>query len=91
MERVISVFTSTNSQRAAIGNKLIQSKDIRGSIDILNVCDLAISINQTNEEMLLNQMRLFIMRSRSSKKWGQVKIYTNFDMGNFCTFSELME
>jgi len=91
MERGISVVTSTHSQRASIGNKLIQSKDIRGSIDILNVCDLAISINQTNEEMLLNQMRLFIMRSRSSKKWGQVRIYTNFDMGHFAVFSEIME
>ena len=55
------------------------------------MCDLAISINQTNEEMLLNQMRLFIMRSRSSKKWGQVRIYTNFDMGHFAVFSEIME
>ena len=91
MEKNIAVVTSTHSQRAAIGNKIIQSKDIRGSIDILNVCDLAISINQTNEELLLNQARLFVMRSRSSKKWAQIRIYTNFDMGNFCTFSELMD
>ncbi len=91
MEKNLSVVTSTHSGRSSIGNKLIQSKDIRGSIDILNVCDLGLSLNQTPEEYLLNQMRIFVMRSRTSKKWGQVRIYTNFDMGHFCTYSELME
>lgn len=91
MEKNIALVTSTHSQRSAIGNKIIQAKDIRGSIDILNIADLGISINQTSEEYLLNQMRLFVMRSRSSKKWGQVRIYTNFDLGHFCVHSELME
>ena len=91
MERSIAIVTSTHSQRSAIGNKIIQSQDIRGSIDILNICDLGLSLNQSNEEQLLNQMRIFVMRSRSSKKWGQVRIHTNFDLGHFSVFSELME
>ena len=91
MERNLAVVTSTHSQRSAIGNKIAQAKDVRGSIDILNVADLGISINQTNEEYLLNQARLFVMRSRSSKKWAQIRVYQNYEMGNFCTFSELME
>lgn len=91
MEKNSSVVASTHSGRGAIGNKIVQAKDVRGSIDILNVADLGISLNQTSEEYLLNQMRIFIMRARSSKKWGQVRIYTNFDMGNFCCYSELME
>ena len=91
MEKHIAGVASTHSQRSAIGNKIIQSQDIRGSIDILNVADLGISINQTNEEQLLGQARLFIMRSRSSKKWGKIRIYQNYDMGIFCTFSELID
>ena len=91
MEQNIAVVTSTHSQRGSIGNKIIQSSDIRGSVDILNICDLGLSLNQTSEECLLNQMRIFVMRSRSSKKWGQIRIYQNFDMGNFCTYSELVE
>ena len=91
MEKNIAVVASTHSGRSSIGNKIVQAKDVRGSIDILNIADLGISINQTSEEYLLGQARLFIMRARSSKKWGQVRIYTNFDMGNFCTFSEIME
>lgn len=91
MEKHIAVIASTHSQRAAIGNKIIQAQDIRGSIDILNVCDLGISINQTNEEFLLGQARLFVMRSRSSKKWAQVRIYQNYDMGHFCVFSEKID
>ncbi len=91
MEKNIAVVTSTHSQRSAIGNKIVQAKDIRGSIDIMNVCDLGLSLNQTSEEYLLNQMRIFVMRSRTSKKWGQIRIYTNFDMGNFATYSELIE
>src|SRR3990167_6970484 len=91
MENSIAGVASTHSQRGAIGNKIIQSQDIRGSIDILNVADLGISINQTNEEQLLGQARLFIMRSRSSKKWAQIRIYQNYDMGHFCVYSELME
>ena len=91
MEKNIAIVTSTHSGRSSIGNKLVQAKDVRGSIDILNIADLGVSLNQTNEEYLLNQMRIFVMRSRSSKKWGQVKIHTNFDMGHFCVFSELME
>lgn len=90
-ERNLAGVTSTHSQRSAIGSKIAQAKDVRGSIDILNVADLGISINQTNEEYLLNQARLFVMRSRSSKKWAQIKIHTNFDMGHFCVYSELME
>ena len=91
MENTIAGIASTHSQRGAIGNKIIQSQDIRGSIDILNVADLGISINQTNEEQLLGQARLFVMRSRSSKKWAQIRIYQNYDMGHFCVYSELME
>ncbi len=91
MEKNIAVVASTHSGRSAIGNKIVQAKDVRGSIDILNIADLGISINQTNEEYLLGQARLFIMRARSSKKWGQIRIYQNFDMGNFCTYSELVE
>ena len=91
MEKNIAVVTSTHSQRSAIGNKIIQAKDIRGSVDIMNVCDLGLSLNQTSEEYLLDQMRIFVMRSRSSKKWSQVRIYTNFNMGHFCVYSELME
>lgn len=91
MERDLAGVTSTHSQRSAIGNKINQAKDVRGSIDILNVADLGISINQTNEEYLINQARLFVMRSRSSKKWTQIRVYQNYEMGNFCTYSELME
>lgn len=91
MEKNIAVVTSTHSGRSSIGNKIIQAKDIRGSIDILNIADLGLSLNQTNEEYLLNQMRIFVMRSRSSKKWGQVKIHTNFNMGHFCVYSENIE
>lgn len=91
MEKHIAIVTSTHSGRGSIGNKIVQAKDIRGSIDILNVCDLGLSLNQTSEEYLLNQMRIFVMRSRSSKKWGQVRVYTNFDMGHFAVYSELVE
>lgn len=91
MEKNLSSVASTHSQRSAIGNKIGQAKDVRGCIDILNIADLGISINQTNEEYLINQARLFVMRSRSSKKWAQIRVYQNYEMGNFCTFSELME
>ncbi len=91
MEKHIAVVTTTHSQRGSIGNKIIKSSDIRGSVDILNICDFGISINQTSEEYLLDQLRLFVMRSRSSKKWTQIRCYTNYKMGNFCTYSELVE
>ncbi len=91
MEKNIAVITSTHSGRGSIGNKIVQAKDIRGSIDILNVSDLGISINQTNEEYTLGQARLFVMRSRSSKKWSQVRVYQNYAMGHFCVFSEIVE
>jgi len=91
MEKNISIVASTHSGRTSIGNKIVQAKDVRGSIDILNIADLGISINQTNEEYLLGQARLFIMRARSSKKWGQIRVYQNYDLGHFCVFSELVE
>ena len=91
MEKNSSVVATTHSGRNAIGNKIVQAKDVRGSIDILNIADLGISINQTNEEYLLGQARLFIMRARSSKKWGQIRIYQNYSMGHFCVYSELVE
>lgn len=91
MEKNIAIVTSTHSSRSAIGNKIVQAQDIRGSIDILNIADLGISISQTNEEYLLGQARLFIMRARSSKKWGQIRIYQNYEMGHFCVFSEKID
>lgn len=91
MEKNIAVVTSTHSGRGSIGNKIVQAKDVRGSIDILNISDLGISINQTNEEYVLGQARLFVMRSRSSKKWAQVRVYQNYAMGHFCVYSELIE
>ncbi len=91
MEKNIAVLASTHSDRGSIGNKLVQSHNVRGSIDILNIADLGISINQTNEEFACNQARLFIMRARTSKKWVTIRIYQNFDIGHFATYSELVE
>lgn len=91
IERGIATLASTHSNRTSIGNKLVQSKDIRGSVDILNICDLGLSLNQTNEEFELDQMRIFIMRSRTSKKWKQVRIYNNFNLGHFNVFDEVVE
>jgi len=90
IERNVAMVTSTHSNRSAIGNKLVQAQDIRGSIDILNICDLGLSLNQTNEEMSLEQMRIFIMRSRTSIKWKQIRLYQNYTLGHFCVYSELI-
>ena len=91
MERNMAVVVSTHSKRESISSKIIKADSIRGSIDILNVADIGVSLNQTPEEFTLDQLRIFVMRSRTSKKWAQVRCYTNFNMGHFCTYSEIVE
>lgn len=91
VERDLAMVTVSHSGRDSLGKKLITSKDTKGTIDKLNIADLGISINQTVEEYLNQQARLFVMRNRSEVKWKQILINQNYNLGHFCVYSELIE
>lgn len=54
------------------------------SIGIMQVADVGISLNQNSQEQKEGKARLKIMRSRGTAKWGEVEIWQNLGLGQFC-------
>lgn len=72
------------------GNKVpvVGVEHVGESLGIMQIADVAVSLNQIPAEQKESKARLVVMRSRSSAKWGNVTIWQNLGLGQFCLKSE---
>ena len=90
IERNIAVAVVSQTNRQALGKKLITEKDVAEDYSKIATADIAISYNQTDEERKLGLARLYVMKARNEEKGFVVLISQNYAMGQFCVSSARM-
>jgi replicative DNA helicase len=78
-ETDIPWWTATQSRRAAISMELHTEEEVGEDIGKINTADVAITLNQTQEELHQNIMRGFLAKNRNGPKYRTVKFSTDFD------------
>ena len=88
IENRVAVVVSHQANREALNVDVVETGHTSESLGIMQVCDTAVSLNQTKAESQLQKMRLFIMRARNQQKWKQILLFQSLDIGQFCLHSE---
>lgn len=72
-------WTGTQSRRAAISMELHTEEEVGEDIGKINTADVAITLNQTQDELHQHIMRAFIAKNRNGVKYRTVKFATDFE------------
>lgn len=86
-----AVILTHQSNRDSFDAEVVETQHTGESIGIMQVADTGISLNQTKAENKIGKARLNIMRARNMKKWSQIEIWQNLDIGQFCQASKELE
>lgn len=74
-----ATWSATQSQRAAISMETHTEEHVSEDIGKINTADIAITINQTKEEVDAGIMRLFLAKNRNGPRYCTVEIQTHLD------------
>lgn len=85
-----SVLVTHQANREGVNAELVGVHHSGESIGVMQVADVGVSLQQTAKEQKSSVARLYVMRSRSSAKYGEVKIYQNLALGQFYLGGELV-
>jgi len=81
------VWTASQVQRAALGKELLEFRDVADSIRKAAIVDLMVAICQTEEEIEIQQHRLFVALCRYAPGFKEVGPYTqDFEHGRLVKF-----
>lgn len=72
-------WTATQSRRAAISMELHTEEEVGEDIGKINTADIAVTLNQTTDELHQNIMRAFLAKNRNGPKYRTIKFSTDFD------------
>ena len=78
VENDVLVWTATQTNRQGRQVKLITDAELADAYGKIRTCDLAVSLNQTEEEFDNGFMRLYVMKSRNSHQRFIVPIDVNY-------------
>ena len=79
MEMDILVWTATQTNRQGRTVKIITDTELADSYGKIRVCDLSISLNQTQEEYDNGRMRGYVMKSRNGRASFTIPMNINYD------------
>jgi len=81
------VWTASQVQRAALGKELLEFRDVADSIRKAAIVDLMVAICQTEEEIEIQQHRLFVALCRYAPGFREVGPYSqDFERGRLVKF-----
>ena len=83
MERLIGVWTATQSQRCAISMNVHTEENVSEDIGKINNVDITLTLNETPQEHKEGIMRLFFAKHRGGKKYDTITIHTDFEVTRF--------
>jgi replicative DNA helicase len=63
-EHKVPIWTAHQANRPGTSSKVIRIEHIAGDFNVAAIADVTVSINQSEEETLRNQMRLYVMGNR---------------------------
>lgn len=86
-----ALVATHQANREALKVELVESQHTGEALAIMQIADTAISLNQTKAEYEQGLMRAYIMRARNVRKWKQIQMFQNLDLGQFCQVSRLVE
>lgn len=88
-ERNIGVVSAAQGNRQALQARRVTLYHISQWIGKANKADVVISINQTEDELARQEMRLFAAKVREGDKWFTINIKYNFSVGQFILESRM--
>lgn len=88
-ERNIAVVSASQGNRSALVAKRVNLYHISQWIGKANKADIVISINQTEDELARQEMRLFAAKVREGEKWFTINTKYNFGIGQFILESRI--
>lgn len=86
-----SVIATHQANRQAIEAEMVGTQHAGESLRIMQVADIAITLNQTSAERALRKMRLHVARSRNTNKGETVALWQNLDIASFHQYSEIVD
>lgn len=84
MERLIGVWSASQTNAKAVGKSLVDLNDLAGTFDKGKIGDVVITLCQTLEEAEDEKMRMFLAKNRGGQSKKIVDIETAFDRAQFC-------
>jgi replicative DNA helicase len=72
-------WSATQSRRGAISMETHGEEEVGEDIGMINTSDVTITLNQTEEELAQEIMRLFLAKNRNGPKYRTAKIATKFE------------
>ncbi len=88
-ERNIGIVSASQGNRSALQARRVNLYHISQWIGKANKADVVISINQTEEELARQEMRLFAAKVREGEKWFTINTKYNFSIGQFILESRI--
>ena len=79
-EMKVPIWTAHQANRPGTDCKVLRMEHIAEDFNVAATSDICISVNYTEEEQRLGQMRLFIMKSRIGPSFIQIECKINFKM-----------
>lgn len=87
-KRSLIVATGSQSNQRGLNAPVINMNHLSEAFGKAKPSDLMISMNQTESEYESHQMRLFVYKNRNGPRYQMVRVYQNYDLGQFALHSE---
>jgi len=81
-ELKIPIWTAHQGNRPSTGSKIVGMEHVAEDFNIVAIADLAVSINQSEEERRQNKLRLYVMGSRIGASGQQIDCDVNWRTAN---------
>ncbi|MCJ7761775.1 hypothetical protein MUP59_11640, partial [Candidatus Bathyarchaeota archaeon] len=81
------IWSATQSQRAAISMETHTEENVSEDIGKINTVDIAITMNQTRDEVRQKVMRLFLAKNRNGPKY--ITVLIKMALERMCFFESL--
>lgn len=81
-ELQVPVLTAHQANRPGMEVRTLQMQHVAGDFEIMAIVDLAVSINQTEEEATRGDLRLYVMKSRLGPSGDTIECKVNWHTAN---------
>lgn len=85
MQEGFAMLTATQTNREGAKKAVATMTDIADDFNKVRIADVVISINKTEEERTINQMRLYFAASRNQRSGFTVRVEQDIDRAKFIT------
>lgn len=74
VERNVCVWSATQTNKSATNKRIVTMEDAADSFEKIRVSDLVVTLCQTEDEMRLGQLRLFVAKNRDNMAYQEITL-----------------